>query len=218
MLSFAEEIFLLALDDKQGIIKPLPVSSLDYALAGALLMDLALQDRIDTDLTSLSVTDPKLTGDPILDDALRELQQSAQPQPTNYWLKHFADQSRHIQERVLARLIQKGILKQENRRILWVFEVRRYPLMDNHEVKEVKARLRDLILSDDIPEPREVVLINLGNACRLLDDLFTPAEYEKVRARITALARLDLIGQEMAKSIREIERTMAIAMSMTMMA
>jgi len=33
-----------------------------------------------------------------------------------------------------------------------------------------------------------------------------------------ALARLDLIGQEMAKSIREIERTMAIAMSMTMMA
>jgi len=77
---------------------------------------------------------------------------------------------------------------------------------------------RELILSDDIPDPREVVLINLGNACRLLDDLFTPAEYEQVRSRITALARLDLIGQEMAKSIREIERTMAIAMSMTMMA
>ncbi len=218
MLSFAEEIFLLALDDKQGIIKPLPVSALDYALAGAVLMDLALQDRIDTDLTSLSVTDTKLTGDPILDDTLRQIQQKPEPQPAGYWLKHFEHQSRHIQERVLARLIQKGILKQENQRILWVFEVRRYPLMDNREVQEVKSRLRDLILSDDIPEPREVVLINLGNACRLLDDLFTPAEYEKVRARITALARLDLIGQEMAKSIREIERTMAIAMSMTMMA
>lgn len=218
MLSFAEEIFLLALDDKQGIIKLLPVSALDYALAGALLMDLALQDRIDTDLTSLSVTNTKPTGDPILDDTLRDLQQKPEPQPASFWLKYFADQSKRIQERVLARLIQKGILKQENRRILWVFEVRRYPLMDNHEVKEVKTRLRELILSDDIPDPREVVLINLGNACRLLDDLFTPAEYEQVRSRITALARLDLIGQEMAKSIREIERTMAIAMSMTMMA
>ncbi|MFH1477885.1 MAG: GPP34 family phosphoprotein [Verrucomicrobiota bacterium] len=218
MLSFAEEIFLLALDDKQGVIKPLPVSALDYALAGALLMDLALQDRIDTDLTSLSVTNTQLTGDPILDDTLRDIQQKPESQPTSFWLKYFADQSRRIQERVLARLIQKGILKQENRRILWVFEVRRYPLMDNHEVKEVKTRLRELILGDDIPDSREVVLINLGNACRLLDDLFTPAEYEQVRSRITALARLDLIGQEMAKSIREIERTMAIAMSMTMMA
>jgi len=218
MLSFAEEIFLLALDDKQGVIKPLPVSALDYALAGALLMDLALQDRIDTDLTSLSVTATKPTGDPILDDTLRDLQQKPEPQPTSFWLKHFADQSKRIQERVLERLIQKGILKQQNRRILWVFEVRRYPLMDNHEVKEVKTRLRELILSDDIPDAREVVLINLGNACRLLDDLFTPAEYERVRPRIIALARLDLIGQEMAKSIREIERTMAIAMSMTMMA
>ena len=218
MLSFAEEIFLLALDDKQGVIKPLPVSALDYALAGALLMDLALQDRIDTDLTSLSVTNTEPTGDPILDDTLRDLQQKPEHQPTSYWLKYFANQSKSIQERVLARLIQKGILKQENRRILWVFEVRRYPLLDNHEVKEVKTRLRELILSDDIPDPREVVLINLGNACRLLDDLFTPAEYEQVRSRITALARLYLIGQEMAKSIREIERTMAIAMSMTMMA
>ena len=96
--------------------------------------------------------------------------------------------------------------------------MRRYPLLDNHEVKEVKTRLRELILSKDIPDPREVVLITLGNACRLLDDLFTAEEYEQVRSRITTLARLDLIGQEMAKSIREIERTMAIAMSMTMMA
>lgn len=218
MLSFAEELYLLALDDKQGVIKPLPVSALDYALAGALLMDLALQNRIDTDLTSLAVTSDEPTGDPMLDDTLRELRQKTEPQPTSHWLKHFADQSKRIQEHVLARLIQKKILKQENRRILWVFEVRRYPLIDNHEVKEVKTRLRELILGNDIPDPREVVLINLGNACRLLDDLFTPAEYEKVRARIAALARLDLIGQEMAKSIREIERTMAIAMSMTMMA
>lgn len=218
MLRFAEEIYLLALDDQQGVIKPLPVSALDYALAGALLMDLALLDRIDTDLKDLRVENVEPTGDPLLDDTLRELQSEPQTHPTAYWLKRLADQSKRIQERVLERLVAKGILRRENRRILWVFEVRRYPLMDNREVKEVRARLRDLILSDEIPDPREVVLINLANACRLLDDLFAPAELERVRPRIATLARLDLIGQEMARSIREIERTMAIAMSMTMMA
>ncbi len=75
MISFAEEIFLLALDDKQGIIKPLPVSALDYALAGALLMDLALQDGRDTDLTSLGGTNTKPTCDPSLYDTWREVQQ-----------------------------------------------------------------------------------------------------------------------------------------------
>ena len=218
MLSFAEEIYLLALDDKQGIIKPLPVSALDYSLAGALLMELALQNRIDTDLSSLKVVDPQPTGDQLLDETLRELQQKTEPQPTNYWLKCFADQSRRIQEKVLARLIQKGILKQENKRILWVFEVRRYPLLNNKEITEVRTRLRNLILSDEIPDPREVVLINLANACRLLDDIFSDEELDRLRPRITALAKLDIIGQEMFRSIREIERTMAIAMSMTMMA
>lgn len=218
MLSFAEEIYLLALDDKQGIIKPLPVSALDYSLAGALLMELALQNRIDTDLSSLKVVNPQPTGDQLLDETLRELQQKTEPQPTNYWLKYFADQSRRIQEKVLARLIQKGILKQENKRILWVFEVRRYPLLNNKEITEVRTRLRNLILSDEIPDPREVVLINLANACRLLDDIFSDEELDRLRPRITALAKLDIIGQEMFRSIREIERTMAIAMSMTMMA
>ncbi len=218
MLSFAEEIFLLALDDERGIIKPLPVSAFDYALAGAILMDLAIRDRIDTDAKTLSLANPSPTGDPILDDALEDLRRQPEPLPTSQWLKHFADQSRRIQDRVLTRLVDKGILKQVNRRILWVFEVRRYPLQDNREIKEVRTRLHDLLLSDEIPDPREVVLITLGNACRLLDDLFAPDESERARARIAALSKLDLIGQEMAASIREIERIMAIAMSMTMMA
>lgn len=217
MLSFAEEIFLLALDDDRGIIKPLPVSAFDYALAGAILMDLAIRNRIDTDIKTLTLADPSPTDDPILNNALQDLRQQPNPQPTSHWLKHFADQSRCIQNRVLARLVERGILKQVNRRILWVFEVRRYPLLDNREIKEVRTRLHDLLLSDEIPDPREVVLITLGNACHLLDDLFAPGESERVRARIVALSKLDLIGQEMAASIREIERTMAIAMSMTMM-
>ena len=75
----------------------------------------------------------------------------------------------------------------------------------------MRTRLRELILGNDIPDPRDVVLISLGKACRLLDDLFTPEEKKRVRTRIAALARLDLIGDELAKSIHEIERSLAIS-------
>ena len=214
-LSFAEELYLLALDDTRGLLKPLPASAFDYALAGALLMELALDGRIDTDLNSLKVTSAEPTGDPLLDDTLRELAQKKEPQATAFWLSHFAEQAGRTEKRVLASLIQKGVLKQENRRILWVFEVRRYPLMDDREVKEVRARLRDLMLGEEIPDPRDIVLISLGNVCRLLDDLFGAAERGHVQSRIDALARLDLIGREMARSIREIESAMTMAMMAT---
>jgi len=210
-LSFAEEIYLLALDDKQGIIAPLYPSVLDHALAGALLMELALCGRIDTDLTILKVTSAAPTGDPLLDDAMRVLQQRPDPQPLAFWLEAFADQGERIKERVLSRLVERGILKQVDKRIFWVFEVRRYPLIDDREVKEVRARLRELILGEDIPDPRDIVLISLGNACRLLDDLFTPEECDRVRSRIAALARLDLIGRETTNAIREIERRIFMA-------
>lgn len=210
-LNLAEEVFLLALDDQRGVIKPSLLPVLDCALAGALLMELALCGRIDTDATELRVTSDAPTGDALLDEALCELQRQPDPQPIAYWVGRFTETARHLQEQALSRLLAKGVLKQEDRRLLWVFAVRRYPVVDDREVKEVRTRLRDLVLGDDLPEPRDVVLLNLGNACRLLEDLLTPREHERAQARIAALARLDLIGQEMAGSIRAIELTMATA-------
>jgi len=212
MLSFAEEIFLLALDDREGSIKPLPVSALEYALPGALLMELAFLDKVDIDLKSLQVVDNTPTGNALLDDVLRQIKMKSDPQPTSYWLSFFAGQAKQIQERVLAQLISKGILKTEDKKILWVFKTRRYPMIDNHEIKEVTARLRELILGDEIPDPREAILVSLVDACRLFDDLFSAEEYDRVQPRIKALAKLDLIGQEIAKSIREIAQAMALAM------
>ena len=55
MLSFAEEIMLLLLDDKSGRFVDSRSVSLEYALGGAVLMDLALEGRIDTDPERLFV-------------------------------------------------------------------------------------------------------------------------------------------------------------------
>jgi hypothetical protein len=212
MLSFAEEIFLLALDDREGSIKPLPVSALEYALPGALLVELAFLNRVDIDLKSLRVVNYTPSGSSLLDNVLRQVAAKTEIQPTSFWLSFFAGQAKEIQEQILAQLISKGILKTEDKKILWVFKTRRYPMIDNREIKEVKTRLRDLILSDEIPDPREAVLISLAHACRLLDDLFSEEEYERLQPRIKALARFDLIGQEVARSIKEIAQAMALAM------
>lgn len=212
MLTFAEEILLLTLDDKKGTFKPLPAQALKFALAGALLMELAVNNRIDTDMQTLRVVDAQPTGDPLLDETLALLQTTRTDQPAGYWLGELAWRHRDLQERVLQRLVDKGVLKVVDRKVLWVFAARRYPLMDDREVKEVRARLRDLILGADIPDPREAVLVGLVNACGLFDGIFTEEELPRVRPRIAQLAKLDLIGREVNRSINEISLAVAAAM------
>ena len=80
------------------------------ALAGAVLMDLALENRIDTDPNWLTVIDPTPVGDDLLDPALARIVQA------DGGARHALLDSRHrptagsIRERVLERLVDHGIL------------------------------------------------------------------------------------------------------------
>ena len=64
-LGFAEDILLLALDDKTGRFHPLPDKALGYAVAAALLLELAFDNRIDTDPGHLYVLERKKSDDAI---------------------------------------------------------------------------------------------------------------------------------------------------------
>jgi golgi phosphoprotein 3 len=85
-----------------------------------------------------------------------------------------------------------------------VFHTRRYPVIDDREQREVKTRLRQLLLTDEIPDPRDIVLICLIDACGLLALVLTPDEISRTQKRVEQLARLDLIGQAVTRAVAEI--------------
>ena len=72
-MRFAEEILLLMLRHDTGYIVPVPEWRMSYALAGSVLMDLAIDNKIDTDLETLTVVDGAPTGDALLDPTLDEI-------------------------------------------------------------------------------------------------------------------------------------------------
>lgn len=213
MLTFAEEILLLALDDQKGAFKPLPPQTLKLALAGAFLLELALSGHIDTDPATLRVIHTNPTANPLMDEILDRLHPSPTLHPTAYWLKEIAWDIPQIEQRVLETLVEKNILKVENHKILWVFTIRRYPMMDGREVREVRSRLRDLIESDAIPDPRDAVLVGLVHACNLFEDLFTEEELRRFAPRIRDLARLELIGREVNQAIAKVSMILTESMS-----
>jgi len=205
-LTLPEELLLLVLDDDSGALLPVPQRTLDSALAGAALMELALQDRIDSDLENLWVTDSSPTGEPWLDSLLAEVSSVEGPVRSEQWIHRISTESGSLQEEVLQRLVDRRILKREERRILWMFESRRYPKIDGVEEREVKLRIMGVLFSEEIPDPRDVALISLVDACRLFEELLNPKELQRVRERIAVVRKLDLIGRAMQGKIREIER------------
>ena len=204
MLGFVEEIVLLQLDDTHGRFVDLPQSATDVVIAGAALMELALRNRIDSDLERLIVVDPSPSGDDILDDTLAQLATDDNDLTTAVALERVTLKARQYQERALKRLVEKGILRELDGRWLWVFHTRRYPIVDDREQREVRTRLRQVLLTDEIPDPRDVVLICLIDACNLLDLVLSPEEIAETRVRIDQLERLDLIGQAVTKAVAEI--------------
>ncbi|MBM3842196.1 MAG: GPP34 family phosphoprotein [Verrucomicrobia bacterium] len=200
-LTFVEEIALLALDDASGKRLPMPTLGFSYALAGAALCDLSHLGRIDTDPAALTVLSTAPTGDPILDEVLKVLAADRTPEPVGSWLGILAQRSAWLEAAADDRLVERGILRREESKVLWVFGVRRYPTVDNHERIEVRTRLRALILGDDLPDPRDATLLSLLCACQLAAVIFRGPESNARADRLASLAKLDLVGREVSRAI-----------------
>ena len=210
MLRFAEEILLLMLDENRGDLTPAPGWSLSCALAGAVLMDLALENRIDTDIEHLTLIDSTPLGDDLLDPALEEIARADQTHSTRFWVEHFAAQADDIREKALSGLAERGIIEMEEEGGFLalsprVSRSRRYPLADGEASEEVRLRVMRVLFTDDIPDPHDIVIITLVHACDLFKRLLSPDELEQVQERIATVSRLDLIGQQVAQAIRESE-------------
>jgi hypothetical protein len=204
MLTCAEELLLLAHDEKSGHFANIQDLLMNTAIAGAVLMDLAILNRVDTDVSALVVLDRSPTGEKLLDQALAALATLPAKTTTIDGLDLLRKQGATLERMAIARLIERGILRERDGRVLWVFETRRYPLIDGKELQEVKRRIADLLLSDDIPDPRDIVIIALAQACGLLRRVFSDSELRSAQARIDQIAKLDLIGQTMTNMMIEL--------------
>ncbi len=210
MLRFAEEVLLLLLHDHNGRFARVPEWSLNYALAGSVLMDLALENRIDTDLERLVVINDSPLGDEMLDPVLEEICAADETHDARFWVERAAGRAEEIRELALERLVQAGVLERRDDRFLWVFKSRRYPVIDGRAEREVKMRIMEVLFSDEIPHPRDVVIICLADACNLFNLILSKRESERAAARILQVRKLDLIGQATTQAIRDIEVTLAL--------
>ena len=209
MLTLLEEVVLLTIDPRTGQLSGDRQYSVPYALAGAVLFDLALAGRIDTDIDAISVLSVAPTGNPIQDEMLAELGGQSAPQSVRGWVEQTFRERKDLEERALAQLVERGLIRLETTRRLWVVEIHRFPLVDGKPQQLVKERLAHAILSDEIPPVHDIMLVSLADACGLLTGVVTDAQREARAERIEALSNLETIARNVSSAIAGLYGDMA---------
>ncbi|HVX05232.1 MAG TPA: GPP34 family phosphoprotein [Rhodanobacteraceae bacterium] len=181
----ATDLLLLALDDEHGTVLPQAAIGLDYGLAGAAVMELALRGCIGLDGEVISTTGTA-TDDPLLDDALRAI--AATPgKNLPHWVWHLSHDLGGLRQRLLDRLVARGTLEKREKRVLLLFHRNVYPERDARVEHDIRARVDAALLHGATPDAQTTCLIHLAAACRVTDAIYPRERHQAIEARITEL-------------------------------
>ena len=209
MLTLSEELFLLSIDDDKGLVTAYVSDSLRYGLAGALLAELALQNKIALRDKRLEQVDQTNTGDLLFDEVLGHISQGKHLRKATYWVNAIA--SKKLVKQIAVHLAQKNILRIEEKRYLWIIPYEAYPQVDASAKYWVKQRLRNVVLANEEPDSQTVVLFSLLKTCHLLDLVFTRDELKAARKKVDILVKGETFGPIVAQTIEEIQAAASAA-------
>lgn len=219
-LTLMEEVLLLGLKDKQGYLS-FWNDNISYTLRGCIVLELALRHRIAMvrDPTRrrfpladryIQVIDEKLTGEVLLDEALKMMKQS-EPMSVGTWIDLMSGETwnvmkigyqlKQVRERLAKGLVDKGVLRTEKRNFL-LFDMATHPVSDPTFKDDVLRRTLSLLTSRTAAVPtsnlygetvryrtiRAVAMICSAFAANVLENALVHLGYDQ---RESAFAKAD---------------------------
>ncbi|RKF76501.1 Vacuolar protein sorting-associated protein 74 [Golovinomyces cichoracearum] len=219
-LTLMEEVLLLGLKDKQGYLS-FWNDNISYALRGCIVIELAFRGRVSMLKDSsrrrfpladrmIEVIDDTLTGEVLLDEALK-MMKASEKMSVSAWidlmsgetwnLMKIGYQLKQVRERLAKGLVDKGILRTEKRNFL-LFDMATHPVADGGAKEEIRRRVRNILTqrtvvlpdSQFLPEnlefryTRTIAMVCAAYAANVLENALVSLGHE---ARERAFAHVD---------------------------
>jgi hypothetical protein len=214
-VTFGEEITLLSLDDRSGAVRER--QACQWAVAGGIVLELVVAGRVSVDDGRITVVDTAPTGVRLLDDRLGMIDAWAagrrRPPKVTEWLTK--DKGKAL-DAALESLAERGLVGREQRTVLGVFPVRRFPETDGTVERELRARLGDVVLRGAEPDDRSAGLVALLHGAKLHRLAFPDLPRREVAPRMREISEGQWAGASVRKAIREMEAAMTAVALVTM--
>ncbi|MCX2729333.1 GPP34 family phosphoprotein [Saccharopolyspora sp. NFXS83] len=166
-----EDVLLLMLDDEHGV--PAGAATLQQTLAGAVLVELALLGRIrpEEDRPWYKGTKILATGDGPLPDPVLQAAYDAIAARPRHAQTLLVTIGADLWKTLTERLVQRGLLRRERKRVLGLFTTTRLPAADTGHEAELRDRMREVLEHGEDADPRLAAIIALISASGTLPSL-----------------------------------------------
>jgi Golgi phosphoprotein 3 (GPP34) len=209
-LILAEQTLLIALDDGRG--RDTTRWGTDAGLAGALLLDLARLQLLDTGAGDTIVArEGTQPGHELLRDVYAKIRNSSRPRSAQAWVEPLPRELKPLRQRVARGLVQRGVLSEEHSKMLGVLPATRFPTADPAPERDLRQRLRDVLLADREPAEEEALLVGLLEPLGLIDSIVPKDRRKDARKRAKAVAEHGLTGTAVRDAIRAVQATVIAA-------
>ncbi len=215
-----EEIMLLALRDEEGTVAG--GTHYTYALGGAILAELLLQERVKVDDSRrrklLTVKSTRRIGDPLLDECLEKVKSAKRRASLRTWVGRFAG-IKQLRHRVALALCERGILRADEDTVLLIFKRKVYPEVDPKPERELIERLRQAIFTyTNELDAHTVVLAALANGSGILKVVFDKKKLKGRKKRLKQLTKGDVAGKATREAIEAMQAAVVAVMVATTVA
>jgi hypothetical protein len=175
------------------------------ALGGALLVELTLAQRVDIAGPDdrvregrLVVRDASPTGDALLDGALAEVGRKEGKKPQGV----VGALGKGTRARLYERLVEQGVLRAEEGRILGIFPSHRWPAQDAGHEAVVRAGLGTSLRNGTATDARTGALVSLLRALGVVHKTVDPESVGLSKRELNASAKRIAEGDWAAKAVR----------------
>ena len=170
-LLIVEDLLLLLLDDTTGTIAG--EGTLYYTLGGAVLVELALRGAVAPDESRtlfngirIGAVKGELPSDPLLREAYEKV--AKKPRGVQELL---IDIGSSLRGEVLDRLVERGFIRREKKKVLGVFPTTRMPAQRPEYEAQLLERVRSVLVDGAEPDARTGALAALLSASGTLPQL-----------------------------------------------
>jgi hypothetical protein len=210
MLTLYEELLLLSIHEDKGIFISSTIDSLKPGLVGAILAELALTGKIClSNNRRLHLAESTPTDDPLLDGVITVVKNTDKEHKFGYWLNTLNPKPEKLRRQITKGMIEKGIITQEDDRLIWVIPSPFHPEIKASTKYSVIKELRGIVIAHEESHPPAIAFLSLVSACGLLDLVFLRDERKVASQMINELVVFHAMQDPNFETIQEIASAIA---------
>jgi hypothetical protein len=187
---------------------------LQYGIAGAILLDLALWERISISGKILHPKPGKVLSSPILNDVISLISQSPDPRKISHWVGKLASRYGRYKWQLLEGLEGKRIISIEKRKFLGIIPYRQSYFIETYTRASLIRQLKNEILAGRGAEGELNALAGMVKACSMERVLSTDREeIKRIRKQLKVMVVESPVSDVVAQTIRQVQAAIIVSVT-----